>query len=133
MPQNTSLSAVIAGSVRRRSKVTVPAARYLASGIAGLALALTFVAIWPWENTLVVRRWLVFWIFAPPAWFVFEYHLWAHEDDDLVKNGGLGVPTAPSSRRPRTRIPFEDFKYGQELASKWWAAVVALLAILLAG
>ena len=52
--------------------------------------------------------WLAFWTLAPALWFAIEYH-WVY----------------PTFRDPT--VNFEVFKYGQEVAGKFWAGVVALV------
>ena len=52
--------------------------------------------------------WLAFWTLAPALWFAIEYH-WIY----------------PTFRDPNVNLA--DFKYGQEVASKFWAGVVALV------
>lgn len=127
MSRNPSFSATIAGHLHRRG-LTVSMARSLAAGLAGILLVVTLIALRAWEHQ-AVRSGLVFWIFAPPAWFVLEYQLWAHENA-----GPDPKEIAPRSRPERDQlptIPFEELKYGQDLASKWWAAVVVLIGFFL--
>lgn len=54
---------------------------------------------------------LILWTLLPPLWFSAEYYY-------------LYKPFAPAGA-------FELFKYGQEVASKIWAAIVALIAAVL--
>lgn len=52
---------------------------------------------------------LLFWTLLPPAWFAVEYF-------QLYSRYGISGT-------------FEQFKYGQELASKFWVGGVALVAM----
>ena len=52
--------------------------------------------------------WLAFWTLVPAFWFTIEYH-WVY----------------PKFRDPS--VNFEYFKYGQEIAAKFWAGIVALV------
>ncbi|EXI92784.1 MAG: hypothetical protein AW12_00264 [Candidatus Accumulibacter sp. BA-94] len=53
--------------------------------------------------------WLL-WVFGPPVWFSFEYfHL-------FKKHGKPGT--------------FEAFKYGQELASRAWLGIAAVMSLI---
>jgi hypothetical protein len=58
---------------------------------------------------------LVFWVCVPPAWFWFEYFF-------LFKRVTNPAPD-----------DFEKLKYGQDLASKIWLAVVSALLMLYFG
>lgn len=46
------------------------------------------------------------WVIGPPIWFFFEYHFVFSRKDDRL----------------------EQFKYAQDLAQKFWAALLVLLA-----
>lgn len=54
----------------------------------------------------------IFWVFAPPLWFSFEYF-------QLYKPCG----------QPGT---FEAFKYGQELAHRLWVGIATVMTLLYA-
>jgi hypothetical protein len=56
---------------------------------------------------------LALWIVLPPAWFTLEYHF-------LYKRHGL-------------MDTLEEFKYGQEVAAKFWVAVSTVLSALYVG
>jgi hypothetical protein len=51
------------------------------------------------------------WILLPPIWFAWEYHKFE---------------SSPAN-------PFDEFKFGQEIASKVWLALVTVLTILYFG
>lgn len=53
---------------------------------------------------------LGFWVIVPPLWFVCEYFIVLNHAHIVVDKDG-----------------FERFKYGQEVASKMWVAIVTLL------
>jgi len=58
-------------------------------------------------------RWFVFWTLAPVLWCTLEYH-------------SLFSSLPPSET---TGAAFEHFKYGQEVATKFWIAMVALVGL----
>jgi hypothetical protein len=83
----------------------------------GAALAFTCWVLWKhlydqpggcWKNWFYVC-W-VWWVFAPPTWFSFEYFY-------LFK---------PS----KAEGTFEAFKYGQELASRAWLGIAAVMTVI---
>lgn len=86
---------------------------------AGVGVVVTILAIWlylrdrsnPERKVFLQAVWVV-WALAPPLWFWYEYFF-------LFKNRG------PADA-------FEAFKYGQDVASKVWLAVVAVLSGILA-
>jgi hypothetical protein len=81
---------------------------YLAMGVALVVLVLTVHAA---LSSKTPRRTLwhlvFFWTVMPPAWFAIEY---------FILYGHYGVPGS-----------FESFKYGQEVAAKFWAGGLALV------
>ena len=63
------------------------------------------------------RLWfLVFWIAIPPAWFWLDYY-------GLYRYDPVGAG----------KVDLESFKYGQDVASKIWIALVTALTILYFG
>jgi hypothetical protein len=83
-----------------------------------VAIAVVFAVISAFLSTApegVKRLILAVWTVGCPAWFTFEWR--------YLMRGGKGA----SSRW------FERFKYSQELASKFWLAVIAVLAALYFG
>jgi hypothetical protein len=60
---------------------------------------------------------LLFWVLAPPCWFWFEYFFLYRYDPKILPNGD-------------DKPDWDDFKYGQEVSSKIWLALVTALTIL---
>ncbi len=78
--------------------------------IAGLIAAATTLWIIYYKNTLKGKYLLLAaWGIVPPVWFVIEYFF-------------IYLPYGVSGS-------FEYFRYGQDVASKLWAAVFALISI----
>ncbi len=78
--------------------------------IAGLAAVLMTLWIIFFKDTLRTKYWLlVIWGIVPPVWFVVEYFFL------YLPHGVAGA--------------FDFFRYGQDVASKLWAAVFALVSI----
>ncbi len=63
----------------------------------------------------LLMRWFVFWTLAPVLWSTLEYH---------ILFGSLPLSQTIGEA-------FEHFKYGQEVATKFWAAMVALVGVCL--
>jgi len=61
----------------------------------------------------ILFRWLVFWSLSPVLWFSIEYHCLFN--------------SLPVDRN--TGKAFQYFKYGQEIASKFWIAMAATLTV----
>lgn len=74
-----------------------------------IALIMTIVSICKYrqKKNYLYYMWF-FWVIAPPFWFMAEYFC-------LFKQQGIGTS-------------FEAFKYGQDIASKVWLAVVTALS-----
>jgi hypothetical protein len=72
-------------------------------------------APWPWIKIIQAST-LVCWIVVPPLYFWFEY---------FALYGGV--------KEWRGRTSFEAFKYGQDISSKIWLAVVTALTALYFG
>ena len=93
---------------------------WVAFGIALLALLATAFIVYKhftcepasasWQHALK-GAWLG-WLVVPPLWFIFEYQF-------LFKT--YGPPEA-----------FEAFKFGQDVASKFWLGIAAALTVLVA-
>lgn len=81
----------------------------------GLVLAISCVLLaWYCGDSKATKLVLaVVWGVGPPAWFLYEYH--------VLFRSEKGNPAA-----------FEEFKYGQDLAAKTWAAVSAIIVLILA-
>lgn len=58
---------------------------------------------------------LLFWVVIPPSWFWLQFYALYRYDD------------------PKKREYWEKFKYGQDIASKIWLALVSALTILYFG
>jgi hypothetical protein len=63
---------------------------------------------------------LLFWVLVPPCWFWFEYFFLYRYDKETLPNG---------DKKP----DWDNFKYGQEVSSKVWLALVTALTILYFG
>jgi len=81
-----------------------------------LALLLTITVIWFFINNKHDATWRhlfstlwVAWVVVPPLWFSFEYF------SLFKKHGETGA--------------FEAFKYGQELASRAWLSIAAVMSV----
>lgn len=70
-------------------------------------------------NRLLIKKpgekekfiWLAFWTLVPALWFSLEYHC-----------------IYPAFKIEGVEL--EEFKYGQEVTAKFWAAVVALVGVI---
>ncbi len=81
----------------------------LAMLVGGIVLIISIWAVFsPKARRAYLWRLLFFWTFAPPAWFVLDYFV-------LYKTWGVDKT-------------FEAFQYGQEVAAKFWAGGLALVA-----
>ncbi len=130
------LSGTIANALARKG-LSLVCARCVAVAGAIVLLGFTIWAYWPIpkvEKDLPEYLVLIAWLFAPPAWFLFEYHLWRYERS-LENEAPPPVCDTPRAEQAAPKgmpvMSFEEIKYAQELASKWWAAVLALIIILL--
>ena len=82
---------------------------------AAATLILTLCQILPKDSPAILKRgWLAFWTLAPALWFAIEYH-WIF----------------PTYKHPQATLA--DFKHGQEVSGKFWAAVVVLVGALALG
>lgn len=79
-------------------------------GAAVVLLAVTILALarhfYYDSSSLLMAVWAL-WVVAPPIWFCYEY-FWLF-------------------RKKEVKVAFETFKYGQDIASKGWFAIAALL------
>lgn len=81
-----------------------------AIGSAGVLLVFTIIALilhFYYDSSCLLKVVWALWIVAPPIWFCYEY-FWLFRDEKVT-------------------VTFETFKYGQDIASKGWLAIAALL------
>jgi len=107
--------AVISGCYAAALSIAHGFQQSLATGREGAALASQSKAII-----------LGFWIIAPPVWFAIDYflvfnHQWPQAVDTVHAVGAHAADAAHVAEM------FDRFKYGQEVASKTWLALVTLL------
>jgi hypothetical protein len=76
-------------------------------GLTAIGLAVTSIGL-SLRSQYWYPRVYAFWIIAPPSWFFIEYHFVFNRKDD---------PHA-----------IEQIKIGQDVAQKFWAALLVLLA-----
>jgi len=76
-------------------------------GISAIALAIASIRL-SLCSEYWYRRVYAFWVLAPPAWFFIEYHFVFNRKDDSQA--------------------MEQLKMGQDVAQKFWAALLVLLA-----
>lgn len=70
----------------------------------------------PSTSQVVLFKHLVFWSLAPALWFALEFH--------------YVFKSLPSATDPQTaESVFKSFEYGQDLAAKFWAAVLTLVGV----
>lgn len=82
----------------RRIVVYIVGCGAVATAILSVIISLRSFRLYPWVYG--------FWIITPPMWFFAEYHFIFKRKDDRL----------------------EQFKYMQDLAQKFWAALLVLLA-----
>lgn len=84
--------------------------------VAAVALFFTCIVAYEFYTHKTNKFWFniywIFWVFAPPLWFSFEYFI-------LYKNLGQDGT-------------FEAFKYGQDLAFKVWVGIATVLTVIAA-
>ena len=68
---------------------------------------------------------LLFWILVPPCWFWFEYFFLYRYDPQTIPGG--------THKPDWHKADWDNFKYGQEVSSKVWLALVTALTILYFG
>lgn len=81
-----------------------------AIGAAVVLLAVTILALVIYfynDSKCLLKVVWALWVVAPPIWFCYEY-FWLFREEGV-------------------KVDFETFKYGQDIASKGWIAIAALL------